>query len=147
MSRRSIVVALAAVLALAVGVVVATQAPAGNKHSHGVPVKQFELPIVTGPGEVNGDVVFCPAGYTATGGGVTYEDGLGVIASAGFGDTRSYAAIIDNFDSSFTSVMNVQVACVKGTSKAKARTLTREQLREAPRDDIAALEEAHRKAE
>jgi hypothetical protein len=142
MQKRSLALALAGVLMLGIGT---TQVVAGGKHSHKVPVKHYFVEIVTAPGDVNGAYVDCPGGYTATGGGTDYQEGLGVIASSGFGGfIDSYFALIDNFGSTLTARHTVEVACVKGTKPAKGRIATEAATDARMEARITALKEAHR---
>ncbi len=144
MSRRTSILVLAIVGVFAMGL---TQVAVSFPHKHKIQVRQFFQEIVVPPGQVGGGVVFCPGGYTATGGGTDYVDGLGVIASSGFGErTDQFLALIDNFDSAVQAVNFVQVACVKSTKSANARQLSRAQSRAALETDIDALQAAHEEA-
>lgn len=76
-----------------------------------------------------------------------YDDGLAVVA--GFGMTSTgHSALIDNFNSPFTAVFNVQVACVAGTSRERARPVpnARAQARADLDQQIADLEAMHEEA-
>jgi hypothetical protein len=150
MSRRSVVVALCAVVALAlVAILAATLAPAAKKHKHRTIQVFSQTQVVTAPGDVGSGTAFCPRNTVATGGGEEWIDGLATV-DMGFSGTDAYYVLVDNFDSSLQSVMNVQVACTAGTAKAKARSsqsLTHAQTRDKVADMAAELEAAHRAAE
>jgi hypothetical protein len=146
--KRRTVVAVCAVVALVLGAtLVVTQAPGKKKkHKHEVVMVYNQVQVVTPPNDVASGTVFCPPGTLATGGGEDFAEGLATV-DMGFVGTNAYYLLVDNFDNSFRSVLTVQVACTAGTSKAKARSLTRAQIKDKVAAKAAALEAAHRAAE
>ena len=147
MNRRS-VLAVCAVVALVLGATLAvTQAPGKKKkHKHDTVQVYNQAQVVTAPDDVNSGTVFCPSGTVATGGGEEFVEGLATV-DMGFSGTNAYYVLVDNFDNPFRSVMNVQVACTAGTTKTKARSLTRTQAKDTVADMAAELEAAHRAAD
>jgi hypothetical protein len=141
MKQRNLVLALVAVLAFAFG---ATQA-GGKKHAHKVLMTYVSKPVFTGPGQVGGGFVLCPGSSKVTGGGEDWVDGLATI-DMGFSG-NGYYVLVDNFDSPLPSQVDVQAACTTGTSKVKARPMSRAQVKSALNERIARLEAAHRTAE
>ena len=137
MSTRSIVVAICAVLLLGVA---ATQAPA-KKHKHAVKMVYTSVPILTAPGDVGSGIAFCPGASAVTGGGTEYVTGIATVEMGLQGN--GYYALVDNFNSTLPSQVNVQVACTAGTSKAKARPLSRAQIKASVASKAEALKAAH----
>ena len=136
-SRRGIV----AVCAVLVFALTATQATGVRKHSHKTIQVYNEAQVVVGGGQVGSGTVFCPSGTAATGGGWGYQQGLAIV-EMGFAGTTSYYVLVDNSGSSSTSAGTVQVACTAGTTRNKARPLTRAQVK----DQVAAMVEAREAA-
>ena len=124
----SIIVATAL---LVVGFSVATGEAGKKRHSHKVAVQHRAKTFNVPSGDVNGELVFCPHGSRATGGGVVAEGGFPLVSDAGIVGRDSYRAIVVN-DGVNSSSVQVQVACLKGKTKAaRAREVPRAALRDA----------------
>lgn len=117
MSTRKLVLALCVA---AIFAIVVAPSPAGKKHKHETIQKYASVPVSTGAGQVNSGVVFCPPGSIATGGGEDFVAGLANI-DMGFVGIDAYYVLVDNFNSTLPSRVDVQVACTAGTTKAKAK--------------------------
>lgn len=125
---RSAIVVTALVLALGVGIGL-SQAGGKRKHRHGVPVKYVTQSVSIVPGDVDGEIAFCPKGWKATGGGATGDgSGFPLLVNSGPLGKRGFEAIIVN-DGDSTARMSVQVACVKSTDKTRARVAADSDLR------------------
>ena len=111
------------------------------------PVTYRTANVFTGPGQVGGGVVTCPAGMAATGGGWDYVSGLAII-EMGFNNVpaTSYYVLADNFDSSLSSQGVVQVACTPGTGAFAARAASARADAEAHLADLIAQREAEHRA-
>jgi hypothetical protein len=125
LSRRIAVLISAVVLVFAMG-----GATLAFKHKHQLAFATADLPTFAAPGSVGGDIVFCPDGYTATGGGLDYDDGVPLISSSTVSPSLlGYQGIYID-DGGTGSAMTVRVACVKdSTSKVRARPALRRQAR------------------
>lgn len=142
MSKRSVIVAICAVLVFAFA---ATQAPS-KKHKHGVKMVYTQAQVSTPAFSFASGTAFCPPGTAATGGGEEWVGGLATV-DMGFVGTNAYYVLVDNSGNSTPSVMNVQVACTAGTSKANGRPLSRAQALAQVDQMVAEREAAHRAAE
>jgi hypothetical protein len=142
MTTRRAVLAICSVIVFTLAV---TQAPAVKKHKHATIQVYRELPVSTPAGQVGSGTVFCPGGTLATGGGEDWITGLATV-DMGFAATDAYYVLVDNFNSTLPSQMNVQVACTAGTAKARGRTITRAQVKSQVEAMAEAREEAHRAA-
>ena len=138
MSKRNYMLAICGVLVFGV---VATQAATGKKHRHATIQVYAATPVTTAPGQIGSGIAFCPAGSAATGGGENYVTGLATV-DMGF-EGNAYYVLVDNFDSTTTSQMEVQVACTAGTTRAKARPVSRAQVRSNVDAMVAEREAAH----
>jgi hypothetical protein len=138
-SRTRLVLAICAVLVFGVAV---TQSPAGTRHKHPLKVTYVSAPVTTAPFDVNSGTAFCPSGTKVTGGGEEWVDGLATV-DMGFAG-NAYYVLVDNFDNSVTSQMNVQAACSPGTKKVKARPMSRAQVKEKLAAMVERLKQAHR---
>jgi hypothetical protein len=142
LSRRTAVLVSAIVLVFAMG-----GATMAFKHGHGLKFAVNDLPTVAPPGSVGGDIVFCPNGYSATGGGLEYNSGLPLISDSTVSSSQlGYEGIfIDN--SGFGSAMTVRVVCVKdSTSKVRARPALLRQVRGQFEARLERLRSAQREA-
>lgn len=137
MSKRSFVVAICATLVFAV---VATQVPA-KRHGHAVKMTYTSAPVFTSPGTVGSGIAYCPGRTAITGGGWDYQDGIATIEMGFLGN--AYYVLVDNFNSSLSSSGNVQAACTGGTTRNRARPLSRAQIRSKLADLVAARTAAH----
>ncbi len=107
-------------------------------------MKYSEKTVTVPAGSLGSASAFCPSKWKATGGGTYYGDGLAAIAASGFGPSNdSYFVLIDNHDSPGVAQITAQVACIKSTSKAKARIASRAQAKAALEISVAALTAAH----
>ena len=77
-----------------------------------------------------------------TGGGTEYVDGIATV-EMGISTANGYSALVDNFNSTLPSQVNVQVACTAGTTKVKARPLSRAQVKASVASKAEALKAAH----
>ncbi len=139
MSKRNCVLAICAVIAFGL---VATQSSGKRKHAHGTLQVYASSPIVTPAGGVGSGTAFCPPGTAITGGGEQFVAGLATIDMGFTGN--AYYAIVDNFDNATTSQINVQAACTAGTTRVRARPLSRAQVRSRVAAMVAEREAAHR---
>ena len=139
MTKRRGIVAVCAVLAFAL---TATQATGVRKHSHKTIQVFNEAQVVVAGGQVGTGTVFCPSGTLATGGGWGYQQGLAIV-EMGFAGTNAYYVLVDNSNSSSTSAGTVQISCTAGTTRNKARPLSRAQVEDQVAAMAAAREAAH----
>jgi hypothetical protein len=116
----------------------------GHKHSHGTIQVYRQAAVFAAPGSVGSGFVLCPQNTAATGGGSDYVAGIATV-QMGF-EGNGYYVLLDNFDSSISSQVNVQVACTAGTTKAKARQVPRGAVEDAVDGMAATLEAAHHAA-
>jgi hypothetical protein len=140
LSRRTAVLISATVLVFAMG-----GASLAFKHSHQLAFATQDLQAIAPPGSVGGDIVFCPTGYSATGGGLEYVDGLPVLSESTVSSSQlGYEGIF--MDQGGTgSVMTIRVVCVKdSTKKARARPALRRQARNQFEAKLEQLREAVR---
>lgn len=137
MSKRNCVLAICTVVAFGL---VATQAPAG-KHRHATIQRYAAAPVFTGPGQVGSGIAFCPTNTAVTGGGEDYVSGIATV-DMGFAG-NAYYILVDNFNNSTSSQMNVQVACTAGTTRVRARPMSRAQVKAEVAEMVAQREAAH----
>jgi hypothetical protein len=142
MVRRSLLaVAILATLIFAFAV---TQA-GGKKHAHGVIMNYVTAPAVTGPGSVGSAQVQCPGRTAVTGGGEEYVSGIATVEMGFIGN--GYYVLVDNVNSPLLSQVNVQAACTAGTTRVRARPMSRQQAQAQLDRMVEQLEAAHRAAE
>ena len=72
-SRTGVLFILGIIAAVTLG---GTQLAMSKGHKHVIKTTQAEKQVVTAAFDVGGDFVSCPGGYTATGGGIGYVEGV-----------------------------------------------------------------------